>query len=283
MAYCAPCQRSFPIYNGYQQHLDNSAMHQNYVSYDWECQMCNLAYSSQEALHQHQSDGHHPYCIPCKKMFVNNHNLMQVSSSTLAPKIMNTITYAINQHQHSRTHVGSGMPCPFCKQTYATASGVTIHLESGTCSSGMNRQKINAAIQSLDRNHIITNRQITMPGYENSNTKTIATERAWNGYAYECYLCHREFNQLNGLNQHLSSPAHEQKIYRCPKGGCGREFKLLSGLVAHFESESCGLFRFSDVQKQAQSGIHNMVGRMLQWESFLVVGESATQHIIWCG
>lgn len=104
---------------------------------------------------------------------------------------------------------------------------------------------------------------ITMPGYDDQG-ETIATARSWNGSGYQCYLCQREFNSLRGLNSHLSSPAHEQKIYRCPGRGCGGEFKLLSGLVQHVESERCGVMRFATVQQQAKNGIQNMVGRMIQ-------------------
>lgn len=102
-----------------------------------------------------------------------------------------------------------------------------------------------------------------MPGY--TNVENIATERSWNGYGYECYLCHREFGSLTGLNQHLKSPAHEQNLYKCPNRACGREYKLLSGLVQHFESESCGVMKFSVVQQQARAGVNNMFGRMISY------------------
>ncbi|PVH73861.1 hypothetical protein DL98DRAFT_395894, partial [Cadophora sp. DSE1049] len=75
-----------------------------------------------------------------------------------------------------------------------------------------------------------------------------ATERSWNGQAYACYLCTRQFATLRSLNSHISSPVHEQHIYRCPGRGCGRNFKLLSGLIQHVESESCGVMRFVQVQ-----------------------------------
>jgi len=163
----------------------------------------------------------------------------------------------------SRTHVGNKMECPFCTGSFTTASGVTIHLESGNCPSGMNRQQINEAIRNLDRNNVATKRMITLPGYGNGQS-SMATERSWNGDAYECYICEREFGALNALNQHLASPVHEQKVYHCPKGSCGSEFKLLSGLIAHFESESCGLFRFQQVQRQARNGVQNMIGRMIR-------------------
>lgn len=153
------------------------------------------------------------------------------------------------------------MQCPFCKRSFATASGVTIHLESGQCSSGLDRHKINTMIQRMDRGNVITRPMIAMPGYD--DVQTIATERAWNGRGYECYLCGKSFRTLQGLNSHLKSPVHEQDFYHCPQRSCGRTYKLLSALIQHVESESCGLMRFVQVQQQAQNGIQNMVGRMI--------------------
>lgn len=160
---------------------------------------------------------------------------------------------------HSKVH--SSMDCPFCKGRFATASAVVIHLESGRCPSGLNRHKINETIRKLDRNNIITRPMLTMPGYD--RVEKIATDRAWNGRAFVCYLCPRQFATLQSLNAHLKSPFHEEEIYQCPKAGCGRNYKLLSGLVQHVESESCGLMRFGQVQSQARDGIESMVGRMI--------------------
>jgi len=163
---------------------------------------------------------------------------------------------------HSRVHMGNSIQCPFCKEGFTTASGVTIHLESGRCTtSGLDRAKINDMVRRLDRNNVITRPLLTMPGYD--SVEMIATERAWNGYSYECYLCTREFQTLHALNNHIKSPVHEQAIYRCPKASCGRQYKLLSGLIQHVESESCGVMRFNQVQQQARNGIQNMVGRMI--------------------
>ncbi|TVY34469.1 Zinc finger protein [Lachnellula subtilissima] len=241
MSHCRTCDRWFNTYNGYLQHVNNSPAHQSSSKSDWECDACDRSFATENSLHQHcSSAGGHPYCIPCKRMFISEHNLMQ--------------------HMHSKIH--SSMACPFCKSPFANASGVIIHLEAGRCPSGFDRHRINEAIRKLDRNNVITKPMIELPGY-GGRVETIATDMAWNGSGFECYLCRREFGSLYGLNNHLKSPAHDQEIYRCPKAGCGRNYKLLSALVQHVESESCGLMRFSQVQKQARHGIDNMVGRMI--------------------
>jgi hypothetical protein len=38
----------------------------------------------------------------------------------------------------------------------------------------------------------------------------------------------------------------QQKLYHCPK--CRKEFVTLAAIINHFESESCGYTRFSNVQ-----------------------------------
>jgi hypothetical protein len=70
----------------------------------------------------------------------------------------------------------------------------------------MGREEIFRLVRSRDPNGIISKHNI-----EPTTTTYFATKRSWNGYGYECYLCHREFSRLSGLNQHLSSP-----VRKCP-------------------------------------------------------------------
>jgi hypothetical protein len=151
------------------------------------------------------------------------------------------------QHLNSRIHRANSIKCPFCTQTFTVASGVAIHLESGNCASGVNREIIQRWIRQNDRNHVIYNRMIEYP--MGADTDTRATDAAWNGRAYECYFCDREFSKLLSLNQHLQSPVHQAKIYHCPRRSCTKEFTSLAPLVMHIESESCGAMRFDDVQR----------------------------------
>lgn len=140
---------------------------------------------------------------------------------------------------------------------FVNLTGATLHLESGSCSSGISRQKIDNFIQERDTNHVISKKLLTYDGYTAEAPK--ATSASWNGNYYECYFCNRGFTQLNALNQHLSSPVHEQKKYHCPR--CRGEFTVLSGLVNHLESERCGQFRFN----LNAGGLGGMVNRMITY------------------
>ena len=169
------------------------------------------------------------YCASCQRMFNNHINL--------------------RTHERSTLHSGRSIQCPMkrCTRKFVSRAALVAHLESGGCASGMTRRMINELVARLDRGGILTD-PARLIEYNSSSCVTgiWATQRAWNGTAYECYLCTRTFRSLDALNQHLRSPAHEDKRYRCPTvwHGCGEEFKTLSGFVQHVESEQCGVHRF---------------------------------------
>ncbi|KAL8635916.1 MAG: hypothetical protein Q9228_006635 [Teloschistes exilis] len=198
------CGRFFNS-NGMRNHLDNSYAHRNEIE-------------------DHKEEQHPPnYCYGCKRQFSNLNNL--------------------KMHLKSSSHKGKNVKCPWCITMFTSLTGVCTHLESGSCTSGINRTKIDNYCRQVDPNHIFTNKQIGWYEENSSSTTTIATVAAWDGNRYRCYLCQRGFYNLTALNQHLASPVHRQKIYHCPR--CRREFTNLSGLVNHLESESCGAFRFN--------------------------------------
>ncbi|KAL8949097.1 MAG: hypothetical protein Q9222_004768 [Ikaeria aurantiellina] len=239
------CCGRFFTYNGIRNHLDNSSYHSNEIECRWcfarwpthdgklrlqheqqehwyACDSCSYIFSTEAARDEHQDEAHPPnYCYGCKRQFMNLNNL--------------------NQHLKSSIHTGKNVKCPWCPNKFTNLTGVCLHLESGACSSGVNRQKIDQYCREVDPSHVFTNKQI---GWYNdqSTTSKLATNAAWDGSWYRCYLCQNGFRTLTSLNQHLGSPVHRQKIYHCPR--CQREYTVLSGLVNHLESESCGAFRF---------------------------------------
>ncbi|CCM05282.1 uncharacterized protein FIBRA_07494 [Fibroporia radiculosa] len=177
-------------------------------------------------LHEHNRQKH-PYCTSCKRVFQSDVHL--------------------RTHLKSSIHQGRTVECPGdrCSRAFPSIAALTLHLESGTCPSRITRETLNRVVVQYDRNNIITNpaRLIGGPQGYSTSTQTVemwATNRAWNGDRFECYLCHREYNTLPALNQHLKSPAHADRIYRCPRGysGCGAEFRTLSALCQHVEKDT---------------------------------------------
>ena len=150
-------------------------------------------------------------------------------------------------HLDSRRHAPAAIRCPGarCGRTFVKPSDLVQHFEAGTCPSGMTRARLNQEVVRRDGNNIITNpnRLITGPGGSRTvpTESYLATERSWNGYAYECLLCSRDFSSLHALNQHLQSPAHAAKIFRCPNSQCMLQYSALSALVQHVERDRCGI------------------------------------------
>ena len=88
MAYCHPCKRHFTTYNGYQNHIDNSALHQQSDDEDdfpYECDICSWNFRTEYAREQHHSS-EHAYCEPCQRPFQNENNLRMVSSYPGLPR-----------------------------------------------------------------------------------------------------------------------------------------------------------------------------------------------------
>lgn len=147
------------------------------------------------------------------------------------------------QHSSSPVHKTQDFECPLCPKRFKTASSISLHIESGACHK-FSRGQVTAAAHALKIVPTISiSRRI-----EDGTPRVVSyyvTERAFNGTAYECYLCHRTFHTLGALNSHVSSPVHDANEFRCPK--CEGEYKLISGLMQHIESEGCGIARFQAV------------------------------------
>lgn len=212
-------------------------------------------------------------CRECGRSFQNENNLNMVRAHIVLVLVAHTVLSYIVFPQHMMTHQAKAYRCPGrgCQQSFVSPSAVVLHLEAGRCPSGVNRALIDKYIIDNDIHNVITNPRRMITGGASGGSYipppiNIATPAAWNGQAYECYLCHSTFRALNALNQHLASPRHSTangtKIYRCPNGTCGQHFNALSALVQHIERGSCGVQRFSAVQNTIR-GFVGGVGRLL--------------------
>ncbi|KAI0074729.1 hypothetical protein K474DRAFT_1765103 [Panus rudis PR-1116 ss-1] len=234
-SYCGVCDEHFD---------DHEELDEHYEDEHWFCSSCKKLFDSEQSLNQHNQK-HKPYCKSCKRFFDSENNLQT--------------------HLRSNIHKPNKYKCPGarCQKAFISDSALIMHCESGACRSGVTRHAVNFVILAIDQGRTITNPNKLIGYHDLSGTVTAcwATNASWNGGAFECYLCHKEFRKLAALNMHLGSPAHQEKIYRCPKtwGGCNVEFTTLSGLFQHVESGSCGVKRF---RRQVGSVMSSLTDRM---------------------
>ena len=156
------------------------------------------------------------------------------------------------QHLTSKIHRGSTVICPFCKTKYTSASGLTHHLERGACPNAphLTRETIHRMVRGNDPQGLITKQNSDWS--EDMDIEYSATDYAFNGRFWQCYLCKKNFNTVQSLNAHLNSSVHKQKVYHCPNTRCSKKFVTLAALFNHLESETCSFIRFEGVQRRLQ-------------------------------
>ncbi|KAL1623759.1 hypothetical protein SLS54_004220 [Diplodia seriata] len=234
---CETCSYRFTTQWAANEHMADK----NHWSYPYDCDTCNYAFRSEDARDDHQQDkGHykHLHCKDCDRYFQNENNL--------------------RQHRNSRVHRGAEAKCPFCTTGFTTASGVSHHLEMGSCPNARNldRNVIHQTLRQRDPNGVFTERLLewTEPADRNAQWDPSS---AWNGVnGYTCYVCYKVFGTPAGLNAHVRSPVHQAPLYHCPnkRGTCGgRKFPTLAALFNHLESQTCNFIRFEAVQKSVNS------------------------------
>ncbi|OSX58593.1 hypothetical protein POSPLADRAFT_1060479 [Postia placenta MAD-698-R-SB12] len=230
----------------------------NAATYNMPAQSVNHAYmvaaqifKADVDLDGHLAESHH-YCVECRRFFACEGNLQT--------------------HLRSSKHKERTVPCPGmkCQKLFLSGAGLLNHLESGGCRSGANRHHVNALAVRYDKANVITNASRLLPGLDGyvppkPPVIAIATASSFNGSQYECFLCHRSFKTLGRLNEHMQSPAHDAEIYRCPTKweGCGAEFRTLSGLCQHVESEACEIRRFNQPMQDVIGDVTQALGKRL--------------------
>jgi len=265
--YCELCERLFVNSNALQQHLSSAAIHQqdtdeeedeedeeeNYDESDDYDYSSDVDDSDDDST---EDDEEPPFCTSCARWFVSREGLTQHLANSskhnwcfICSRDFSSAA-ALDQHSSSRVHKSRDLNCPLCSKSFKIPSAIALHIESGACHN-INRHQVTAAVHSLK---IVPTISITrrLRGAGNVTiTSYSATELAFNGSTYECYLCHRTFRALNSLNAHLNSPAHDADEFRCPK--CKGSFQLISGLIQHIESEVCGMAKFKQVEDQTMA------------------------------
>ncbi|KAK0610195.1 hypothetical protein B0T17DRAFT_128730 [Bombardia bombarda] len=217
-------------YERFDNPFDLEEHQDDYDHHEFECSVCPKTFPTTDIQKAHEVEDH-LFCADCERYFYSLNN--------------------IKQHLNSKLHRGQHAECPFCRVCYTTAAGMTHHLERGACPNAPNLDidAVYDIVRRKDSRGILTKKLVGYTGQPTGGYR-VTGNAAWNGRAWECYLCHHGFGSSHALEQHLNSGTHRQPLYHCPKDTCHMNFKTLAAIINHLESETCGAMRFETVQRR---------------------------------
>ncbi|KAF4616397.1 hypothetical protein D9613_008866 [Agrocybe pediades] len=245
---CSSCSKAFLNEKGLEKH--RLSKHSGPVEVvqrkpSFKCTVCGKEFDKLKKLKAHvlsEANSHSTWkCSICDRVFITRELLKKVPSTQknikTAPAPSQGIA-ALGTIEQGNTGERT-FTCLLCPSSFHSPSAVAQHLESG-CHAKFTRHHITAAVKSMSIVPQITVHQITGPVPPPKQVVVPkATTSSWNGTQFQCFMCSRGFKSLVQLNNHLRSPVHDQKEFKCPK--CKTKFALISGLVQHLESHTCGL------------------------------------------
>lgn len=148
--YCGECRKVFVDAAALAQHLQSSAH-----ASDFRCCDCERSFVSTKALMQHLQDKVHKpkpppapdrtqTCHECRRQFRSEEALRQHQSSEI--------------HRPARTFscAAGGAGSGSCDRRFGSPAAMLQHLESGACSSGMDRQKLNLLVLRSDHEGLVS-------------------------------------------------------------------------------------------------------------------------------
>ncbi|KAF2253242.1 hypothetical protein BU26DRAFT_477300 [Trematosphaeria pertusa] len=200
--HCTRCDRPFVHAEALYQHLSSSQAH-------WPCTECGFDGPHRADLMSHyRKTGCRHVCEGCSGGagfgWVNDspeywEHVAREHVCTVCGRHFGSES---NLQHHAITHRNATIKCLACDRRFTTYGGMIIHLEAGTCASG---------IDMLDLN---------------KSAAMCYQSRKW---------VFKEFR--NGLREHIA-PAPAECPFKCPT--CEAGLPKLSSLFMHVASPSCG-------------------------------------------
>jgi len=231
---CETCPKAFRTQDERDQHMKA----EDHYRETFKCETCPKVFHTQDLRDKHQSsEGHYHrlYCADCDRYYS-------------APE-------AVQQHRKSERHKrqcqadyqDDRVPCPRCSDTFSNAWRLARHIELSVCpwGSGLTREKIWQYYRKCDPQGVFTEPPDSQYNKEQGDTAlTWNGPSAWNGDAYECYICHTLFISNYKLQEHMIMKyVGQEEMYHCPKRArCLRgtkPFGSLQAFLRHLEGDGC--------------------------------------------
>ncbi|CAG9990714.1 unnamed protein product [Clonostachys byssicola] len=185
-ACCSRCDRYFNSPLAMEQHIRDSPKHNI-------CGACNDDFELREDLEEH-CEYWHDYCRHCSRFFdsaedLDQHDVLQHDMCIVCGR------YFISENNlryHKLTHVDKTIGCRGCERDFVTHFAMTLHLEEGTCSSGVDQGRV------------------TELAFQCRLSQYYASSKG--GFDFECPSCTVPFSYMSGLFQHVQSEACDEEL-----------------------------------------------------------------------
>ncbi|CAH0057943.1 unnamed protein product [Clonostachys solani] len=184
--YCDRCDRQFNSESALDQHIRDSPRHH-------VCYACDDDFGDRDDLERHCEDCHF-YCRDCGRFFdsaedLEQHDILQHDMCITCGRYFSSES---NLKNHQLTHMEKSIDCPGCERYFITYFAMLLHLETGTCSSGVNRERI------------------TELAFECRQSQYYASSK--DDFDFECPDCAAPFSYISGLFQHVQSEACDEEL-----------------------------------------------------------------------
>ena len=263
--HCCDCDRDFINATALTQHLtDKVHKPKRDVSStpasnpSWPCPKCKKLFKGEAALRQHlASVAHHPLSNiscpggkKCSKRFNSpsaaiHHLESGACRSRLTRTSLNALIRSndVGQLIHNSSG-GSDTPSLYWNENASTSSfGGGVPIMTPKTDRSVASTPLSASLLSGLLTPISSGSDDFGPDDFGSDTAPTTS--------HLCPLCPKKFRTLGALQDHISSPAHESKIFHCPlsftaplldeadAAKATKLFSTLSGLTQHLESGAC--------------------------------------------
>ncbi|ROT35160.1 hypothetical protein SODALDRAFT_395054, partial [Sodiomyces alkalinus F11] len=172
--YCERCRRFFSYPQAKQQHIVDSPRHNI-------CHFCSDKpdFHSDEDLTEHLVEEHN-MCDICERMF-SQPLAMKPTCDTLD---IQRLTLHVSQHR--KTHAAKNTECYGCDRRFTSRSAMVLHLEAGTCESGVDADFVTQRALEYPRRYVY-----------------LCTDDP--DFDFKCPACERPFTWMSGLLQHVEN------------------------------------------------------------------------------
>ncbi|KAL3471585.1 hypothetical protein BJX99DRAFT_237093 [Aspergillus californicus] len=185
---CTRCDKRFSLLQAKKQHISDSVNHHL-------CRLCSSPtdYSTKEELNEHLEHVHN-ICTTCDRPFSTPRQLMQhdVDKHNMCVSCRRYFNSPSNLKSHKISHAIRNIACPGCSRWFPTNSAMMLHLEAGTCDSGVDLDKIN---------------RLAFECYQAQRYKSLNPN-----FNFECPTCQTPFAYMSGILQHAESDCCEEEL-----------------------------------------------------------------------